>query len=102
MVVDRWPEPRGPLTDVVVRLRSDVARAWRGGTEVPSATQLQEVLSRFQTVLQPQHPGSADPQLESFFTAAAETPDQAGRLAAALIELDAVDAAYVQPPPTPA
>jgi len=65
-------------------------------------TQLRGVLSRFRVDLRPQHSGTADPQLQAYFTIPVDTPDRAGRLATALRELDAVEAAYVQPPPEPA
>lgn len=90
------------MTDIVVRLVADAARALRGGVQDASVTELETVLMRFGAELRQQHPGVSDPQLQSYFTLSVESAEQADRIAAALRELDAVDAAYVQPRPSSA
>jgi hypothetical protein len=90
------------VTDVVVRLRADAAEALRRGAQDAGVTELKRLLTGFGSELRQQHPGVSDPQLQSYFNISVDSPDQADRIAAALRALDAVDAAYVQPPPTPA
>ena len=91
--------------EIVVRLRADAARAflgWRGAGEVAGTAEVAAVLNRFGVKLMPQHPGIVDPDLASYFTITAASFAQAEAIAAALRELDVVEAAYVQPPPSPA
>lgn len=91
--------------EIVVRLRSDAADAFlgrRGPGEVAGIAEVAAVLRRFKVELTPQHPGIADPDLASYFTITAASFAQAEAIAAALRELDVVEAAYVQPPPSPA
>jgi hypothetical protein len=90
------------VTDIVVRLLADAAGALRGGVQDANVTELETVLTRFGAELRQQHPGIADPQLQSYFTISVESAEQADRIAAALRNLDAVDAAYIQPRPSPA
>ena len=93
------------MNQIVVRLRPDIARAFQSGAtvhHVAGAAELAAVLDRFGADLEPQHPGSADPQLASYFTISGLSVNQAEQAAAALRELDAVEAAYVQPSPSPA
>lgn len=90
------------MTDIIVRLRPDAARAFSGGPRTEGVAELQTVLTRFGAELRQQHPDVSDPQLQSWFSTAVEAPDLADRIVAALVELDVVDAAYVQPRPHPA
>ena len=91
------------LSEVVVRLRSDVAHAVRAATQdVPDTAELDAVLRRFGIALKPQHPGSTDPDLDSYFMIASVPFEQAERIAAALRELETVESAYVQPLVSPA
>jgi hypothetical protein len=90
------------VTDIIVRLRPEAARAFSGGTRTEGVAELETVLTRFGAELRQQHPDVSDPQLQYWYTASVESPDLADRIAAALGELDAVDAAYVQPRPHPA
>lgn len=90
------------MTDVVVRLRVDAAEALRRGAQDAGVTELKRLLTRYRAELRQQHPGISDPQLQSYFNISVDSAEQANRIAAALRALDAVDAAYVQPPPTPA
>jgi hypothetical protein len=91
--------------EIVVRLRSDTARAFQGSggaRGIAGAAEVEAVLNRFGVQLKPQHPGISDPELASYFTISAVSSAQAEQIAAALRELDAVEAAYVQPPSSPA
>jgi hypothetical protein len=93
------------MIEVVVRLRPDTARAFRNGAVargVAGATEVAAVLDRFGAALQPQHPGISDPQLASYFTISGLSVAEAEQIAAALRELDAVEAAYIQPRASPA
>jgi hypothetical protein len=91
--------------EIVVRLRSDAADAFLGrpgAGAVAGTAEVAAVLSRFGVKLTPQHPGIADPDLASYFTITAASFAQAEAIAAALRKLDVVEAAYIQPPPSPA
>jgi hypothetical protein len=91
--------------EIIVRLHPDVARTLlgrRGAGTVPGAAEVTAVLGRFGVELTPQHPGLSDPNLAAYFTVSAPSFAQAEAIAAALRELDAVEAAYIQPPPHPA
>ena len=90
------------MTEVVVRLRPEAARVFHGvARDAPGVGQLRAVLSRFEAELKPQHPRTSDPDLQSYFTVAGVPAARADSIAAALSQLDAVEAAYVQPTPTP-
>jgi len=89
--------------DIIVRLRVDIARALHSGAENAAATQgLQAVLTQFGVALKPLHPGVSDPQLQSYFMISGVTSADADHIVAALRTLDEVEAAYVQPPMSPA
>jgi hypothetical protein len=90
------------MTEVVVRLRPETARVFHGiDQDAPGARQLRAVLSRFDAELKPQHPGTSDPGLQSYFTISGVSAAQADSIAAAFRQLEAVEAAYVQPTPAP-
>jgi hypothetical protein len=91
--------------EIVVRLRPETARVFQGSTgarDVAGAAKVEALLRRFGVDLKPQHPGVADSELASYFTISAVSSAQAEQIAAALRELDVVEAAYIQPPPSPA
>jgi hypothetical protein len=54
------------------------------------------------TKLAPQHPGTSDPELASWYVAELADPAAAERLAAALRDTRGVEAAYVKPGDEPA
>jgi len=90
------------MTDVVVRLRAEPARVFHGLVQdAPGARELKAALSQFAAELKPQHPGTSDPELQSYFTISGLSAAQASRITAALRELETVLAAYVQPRVTP-
>jgi len=90
------------MTEVVVRLRPQIARVLQGiDQDAPGASQLRAVLSRFGAELKPQHPGTQDPGLQSYFVISGVSATQADSIAAALRRLESVEAAYVQPIPIP-
>ena len=90
------------MTDVVVRLRAEVARALSADTRDAGVIALRTLLTRLGAELRQQHPGVSDPQLRNWYTASVESQAKADQLAAGLRELEVVEAAYVQPPPRPA
>ena len=87
--------------DIVVRLRFAVAHALReerGHQALPPiAMQLLTTLDSYGAEIRPQHPGSTDPQLMTFFTVVGVTGDKVAQLQQALMDLEAVDGAYTKP-----
>jgi hypothetical protein len=90
------------MTDVVVNLRADAARALSTDARNAGVLALRNLLRQVGAELRQQHPGVSDPQLQTWYTASVESPAKADQLAAGLRKLDVVEAAYVQPPPRPA
>jgi hypothetical protein len=88
---------RRQIVDIVVLLRPDAADRMRRGT----ASELHAVLAPFGAVIRPQHPGIADPLLSRYFIASGVPAGRHEELAAALLKLEDVEAAYVQPTPVP-
>jgi hypothetical protein len=91
--------------EVAVRLRRDIADAFRsaaGRQNIAGAAEVRAVLSSFGVELKPLSAAVSDPELGSYFTITGLSLSQAERLAAQLRELGAVEAAYVQPFPSPA
>jgi hypothetical protein len=89
--------------EIVVRLRDEAARALRGSApDAAAATELEALLAGFGVRLTPQHPGVSDSELQSYFTISGIPLNEAERLASALRRLEVVEAAYIQPPVTPA
>jgi hypothetical protein len=90
--------PEEQSVDVVVRLRADVASGVRGaGGGVAAARGVDAAVRRFGGTLRPQHPGAGDPALGGYFVAEAPSAEAARALAADLLGLDGVEAAYVKP-----
>ncbi len=91
------------LTEIVVRLRVDVAGALHAGAaDAPGIAGLAGVLKRFAVELKPQHPRATDAELKSYFSVPNVPIEEAERIASALRGIEAVEAAYVQPPVSPA
>jgi len=79
---------------ITVQLTSGATRRVRGGS-LPTAGRA--VLSWLDHPLQPMHPGTTDPVLESFFMVDVADSDEAGRVLNRLRNDSAVQAAYVKP-----
>jgi hypothetical protein len=93
------------IVPVVVRLRRDAAAAWRQAAPADGRSageDVRAVLAGFGARLEPLHPNVSDPELGSYFTSSGLPPAQAEQLAARLRQLGSVEAAYVQPTPSPA
>ena len=86
--------------DIVVQidLDEDFVTGRRG--TAPVDPELSRMMRRFAIDLVPQHPGSTDADLASFFVIEGVPPEQADQIAASLRELGAVRAAYVKPVPS--
>ena len=84
---------------ITVQLQADVARRLHQ-REPPTAEseELNRITKQLGVVLEPMHPGTADPDLTRYFTV--EVPDQATaeRVLARLQQSKAVEAAYLKPP----
>ncbi len=90
------------MTEVVVRLRPETARVFHGkAPDAPGARQLKATLSQLGAELQPQHPGTSDSELQSYFTISGVSTTQADSVTAQLARLEGVQSAYVQPSPAP-
>lgn len=90
------------MKNVIVRLRGDVARAWASGGQDERAAAVRTALTRMRAELRPQHPGVADPELQSWFTVSVANEEQAESIVSLLREMEAVEAAYVEPRAEPA
>lgn len=88
-------------TEIVIRLRADIARAFRTGTRATGIDELNAALSRFGVDLKPQHPRTTEAELQSYFTISNVPSERAEEITAALRMLDVVEGAYVQPPASP-
>ena len=102
-VVGTEPADRNGM-ELVVQLRLDAARAIRSGVglhDKAATASLAGVLERFGVALVPQHPGVEASELATFFTISGVPATETDALRAALLDLDLVTAAYVQPEPSP-
>jgi hypothetical protein len=98
--------------DIVVQLRSDMASMLaRANSSVaesapsnPALQPIAQTLAAFDADLVPQHPGTDDPQLQTWFVVPCGERDARAceALALALRRHDAVLSAYLKPDPTPA
>jgi hypothetical protein len=93
---------RKPSMEVIVRLHSDAALAFRPGGDAARRAGIEAILARSGAKLVPVHPGTTDPELGTWFVVPEVPEDQAAPLAAALRDLPGVAAAYPQPRPEPA
>jgi hypothetical protein len=90
--------------EIVVRLRRDIAETFRSaaGSPTGAAAEVKAAVDSFGVKLNPLHPGVSDPELGAYFVISGLSLPEAERLTARLRELRAVEAAYMQPPPSPA
>jgi len=89
--------------DIVVQLRPEAAQSFRAhDSEDPAVQRIDAVLAESGAMMSPQFPDIADPLLQSYYVVFGLPDDQGERVAAALRELDEVEAAYEQPRPSPA
>ncbi|HUG49153.1 MAG TPA: hypothetical protein VMP67_12160 [Candidatus Limnocylindria bacterium] len=80
--------------DLVVRLRPETAGA--------ALQRVEAVLVQMGATMTPQFPGAADTELAGYYVVSGLPDSEGERVAAALRELDGVEAAYEQPRPSPA
>lgn len=88
--------------DVIVQLSPDVARAFQEHSPPPAeAREILDAMQRAGAALEPLHPASGDPQLDTYFRVS--VPDQAAAQSVldALKGKNAVKAAYLKPPEGP-
>ncbi len=90
--------------NVIVKLRRQQATVLQGAVthEGANPADVESVARRFGAELRQQHPGISEPELASYYVVSSASPAQAEEMAAALQRLDSVDAAYVEPPVSPA
>ena len=98
--------------DIVVQLRSDLASMLartnaslaKSAPHHPALQPVAQTLAAFDADLTPQHPGSTDPQLQTWFVASCGERDAQAceALALALRRHDAVLSAYIKPDAAPA
>lgn len=84
---------------VTVQVSADVARTLRQrGPPTTDSEALWRMIKTFGLTLQPMHPDTDDPNLQSYFTV--EVPDHATaqRVISRLQQAAATEAAYVKPP----
>jgi hypothetical protein len=84
---------------ITIQVQMDVARRLhQRGPPTTESEALNRVTKQLGVVLEPMHPGTADPDLTRYFTV--EAPDQATaeRVIAGLQQSKAIEAAYVKPP----
>lgn len=87
---------RTPL--ITVQLRQDIAERVAAEPAPSAAPEMTDVLQRHGLTLVPVDPRADDPTLRSFFRVEVPDDETARRLIEELSGLEAVDAAYVQPP----
>lgn len=85
--------------EVTVKVRADVAPALHSGEPATlEAQQLQGTAAELGSSLNALHPQAEDPLLAPWFTVEVPDREAADRTVAALLENEAVEAAYVKPP----
>ena len=90
--------PEEPIR-ITVQVRPDVARALQGPrSRSPEAEETERAAAELGTVLEPMHPGIADPVLATYFTVEVADPAAAERLLEELGANPAIEAAYIKPP----
>jgi (p)ppGpp synthase/HD superfamily hydrolase len=75
------------------------AELQHGRADSPAASELMQILSELEVQLKPVHPGSSDTPMASIFTAQAKDMEHVKRVVSRLRDLNAIEAAYFQPPP---
>jgi hypothetical protein len=87
---------------ITIKMEPDAAQPTqphRGlGTAPPAAHELTQKAAELGLALEPMHPGTADPQLSTYYTAEAPDRQTAERAVAVLRQVKGVEAAYVKPP----
>jgi len=84
---------------VVIQVSADVARALhRQSPPTAESEAFLRVIETFGLTLVPMHPGTDDPNLQSFFTVEVQDQGTAQRLIDRLQQLAGIEAAYVKPP----
>src|SRR4051812_21504788 len=86
---------------LVVGVSPEVAGQLRSPAPAGEAVAIRDLLAAEGIALVPQFPGMDDPSLSGFFTATVTDHAQADDLAARLLNLPGVDAAYVKADPLP-
>ena len=84
---------------VVIQVSADVARALhqlRPPTKESEA--LQRTVEANGLTLKPIHPGTKDPNLQTYFMVEVQDPEKAQELVDRLQKLSGIEAAYVKPP----
>jgi hypothetical protein len=91
------------MDQVAIQLRPDAALALLGQAEAtPSSQQVVDEAAKLGIQLEPVHPGTTSPDLMTHFTAYVRDAETALKVAEALRQSDAVEAAYFVPPASPA
>ena len=96
------------MKTIVVMLKSDAARAWRGAMDEPDAAvegaiaELKTLAQHLGVKLAPMHPGAQHELLVPYFSSDPVADENAERVVATLRGCPIVDSAYVQPSPAPA
>jgi hypothetical protein len=84
---------------ITVQLQTDVARRLQQrGPPTAESEELNRITKQLGVVLEPIHPGTADPDLMRYFTVEVSDQAAAERVIASLQQSKAVEAAYVKPP----
>lgn len=84
---------------VVIQVSADVARALhQQGPPTAESEDFLRAIETFGLTLIPMHPGTDDPNLQSFFTVEVQDQETAQRLIDRLQQLAEIEAAYVKPP----
>lgn len=87
------------MTEITLQVRPEVARALQHrGQPSTESEDLLQTAANLGVRLEPIHPGTEDPILMSYFTAAVADPDSVERVLDRLRQFRAVEAAYVKPP----
>ncbi|MGH9881298.1 MAG: hypothetical protein ACRD6N_07665 [Pyrinomonadaceae bacterium] len=87
------------MTEITLQVRPEVARALQHrGQPSAESEELLKTAANLGVSLEPIHPGTEDPILISYFTAAVADPDSVEQVLDRLRQCRAVEAAYVKPP----
>lgn len=84
---------------VVIQVTADVARALHQlGPPTDESEALVQVMETSGLTLEPIHPGTDDPSLQTYFMADVEDPGTAQELINRLQQMPGIEAAYIKPP----
>lgn len=88
---------------VTVQVTLEAARVLQNQmSATPSSEELVAVAKELEITLQPLHPRTKDPVLITFYTVDVVDADMAERVINRLLQLEAVEGAYLKPPAEPA